>query len=108
MERLACELDRLDAELQSVESMLCDLVVDGRSDASHVEDLQKFDAMLQTLAALAEFAHEVAKESENAPPLPVKRMTASMLLGDLRLRLSGSRGTEAVSSWANSWEAHQD
>jgi hypothetical protein len=57
---------------------------------AQLEELQQFDVMLQTLAALAEFMHRLAREAHDLPPVPLARLTAAIRLGDLRLRLSGS------------------
>ena len=57
---------------------------------SALQQLQRFDVVMQTLSALADFMQSMARETDGESTLPLARMAAAVTLGDLRRRLSGA------------------
>ena len=90
MDRVASELHRLYAQLHQVEAMVCAIGTNASLAGAHLEELQRFDVVMQTLSALADFMQSMARETDGESTLPLARMAAAVTLGDLRRRLSGA------------------
>lgn len=86
---LAEELERARALGLRVEGAICAIAVRSSIDGAVVSELQQLDAVLQHMAALRDFAAEVARGAGAGGAVPTRSALERITLGDVRARLSG-------------------
>ena len=91
---LAGELERARALGLRVESAICALAVIAPMDADVVSELQQFDAILQHIAALRDFAAEIAAHVDASHCVATASALDRVTLGEVRARLAGEEPSD--------------
>lgn len=86
---LADELERARSLGLRVEGAICAIAVRSSIDSAVVSELQQLDAVLQHIAALRDFAAELAKRGAGADGVAVASALDRVTLGEVRARLAG-------------------
>jgi hypothetical protein len=86
---LAGELERARALGLRVESAICALAVRSAIDADVVSELQQFDVILQHIAALRDYATEIALRIDPSHNVAAASALDRITLDDVRTRLAG-------------------
>ena len=86
---LAEELERARSLGLRVEGAICAIAVRSSIDGSVVSELQQLDAVLQHIAALRDFASELARHSIGAGEVATASALERVTLGEVRVRLGG-------------------
>lgn len=86
---LAEELERARSLGLRVEGAICAIAVRSSIDGSVVSELQQLDAVLQHIAALRDFASELARNSIGAGEVATASALERVTLGEVRVRLGG-------------------
>ncbi len=86
---LAEELERARSLGLRVEGAICAIAVRSSIDGSVVGELQQLDAVLQHIAALRDFAAEIAARADGGGAVPTQSAIDRITLGEVRMRLSG-------------------
>lgn len=87
---LAEELERARCLGLRVEGAICAIAIRSSIDASVVSELQQLDAILQHMAALRDFAAELANQSDSTYKVAVASALDRITLGEVRIRLGGT------------------
>jgi|CXWL01.1.fsa_nt_gi hypothetical protein len=87
---LADELERARSLGLRVEGAICAIAVRSSIDGAVVSELQQLDAVLQHIAALRDFAAEIAKRYASAETIALASALERVTLGEVRARLAGS------------------
>ncbi len=87
---LAEELERARSLGLRVEGAICAIAIRSSIDASIVSELQQLDAILQHIAALRDFAAEMANQSDSTCKVVVAAALDRITLGEVRIRLGGT------------------
>lgn len=98
---LAGELERARALGLRVESAICALAVSAPVDANAVSELQQFDAILQHIAALRDFAAEIAVHIDPSHNVAAAPALDRITLDEVRTRLAGD---DASDGSRENWE----
>lgn len=97
---MADELERTRSLGLRVEGAICVAALAASADVSVIEELQQFDLILQRVAALREFALELARRCNPVHEINVESALARITLEDMRSRLAGiGQGEDAVDEW---------
>jgi hypothetical protein len=86
---LAEELERARSLGLRVEGAICAIAVRSSIDGSVVSELQQLDAVLQHIAALRDFASELARQSMGVGEVSTDSALERVTLGEVRVRLGG-------------------
>ncbi len=86
---LAEELERARSLGLRVEGAICAIAVRSSIDGSVVSELQQLDAVLQHIAALRDFASELARQSAGVGEVATASALERVTLGEVRVRLGG-------------------
>ncbi|MEQ1707876.1 MAG: hypothetical protein ABL864_06055 [Terricaulis sp.] len=86
---LAEELERARSLGLRVEGAICAIAVRSSIDGSVVSELQQLDAVLQHIAALRDFASELARQSVGVGEVATASALERVTLGEVRVRLGG-------------------
>lgn len=86
---LAEELERARSLGLRVEGAICAIAVRSSIDGSVVSELQQLDAVLQHIAALRDFASELARQSVGVGEVATAPALERVTLGEVRVRLGG-------------------
>lgn len=88
---LAEELERARSLGLRVEGAICAIAVRSSIDDAVVCELQQLDAVLQHVAALRDFAAELARQGEAIGVVAIASALDRVTLGEVRTRLGGRR-----------------
>lgn len=94
-EAIAEELERARALGLRVEGAICAIAVRSSVDPSVVSELQQLDAALQQVAAIRDFAIELARACDPSVRVPTASALERIRLADVRARLAGSHAETA-------------
>lgn len=87
---LADELERARSLGLRVEGAICAIAVRSSIDGAVVAELQQLDAVLQHIAALRDFAAEIAARNQGDELISTQSALDRISLGEVRGRLSGA------------------
>lgn len=88
---LASELERARSLGLRVEGAICAIAVRSSLTSDVIYELQQLDAMLQHVAALRDFAAELARQVVTNGNVATVEALDRITLGDVRMRLGGAR-----------------
>lgn len=72
-----------------VEGAICAIAIRSSIDGAVVSELQQLDAVLQHIAALRDFATEIAKGADGGGGVATQQALDRVTLGEVRSRLAG-------------------
>lgn len=89
--RLIVELDLISDNAVTLECAVARTLIDTENTDSRmlVTELQRFDLLIQSLAALSGFLRAISPEFKNAPSIPLAGALESLPLGDMAVRIKG-------------------
>ncbi len=87
---LAEELERVRSLGLRVEGAICAIAIRSSIDSSVVSELQQLDAVLQHIAALRDFAAELARKADPSHVVAASTAIDRITLSEVRQRLGGS------------------
>jgi hypothetical protein len=87
---LAEELERARSLGLRVEGAICAIAIRSSIDSAVVSELQQLDAVLQHIAALRDFAAELARNADPSHAVAASTAIDRITLGEVRQRLAGS------------------
>lgn len=87
---LAEELERARVTGLRVEGAICAMAIRSSLDGSVVSELQQLDAVLQHIAALRDFAAELARQGDPTHRVATAAAIDRVTLGEVRVRLGGN------------------
>lgn len=97
---IADELERTRSLGLRVEGAICVAALAASADVSVIEELQQFDLILQRVAALRDFALELARRCDPGHEVNVDSALARITLEDMRSRLAGvGQDDESSEAW---------
>lgn len=94
---ISAEIERVEELARRIERSLCDAASDGEIESRSPAELQELDMVIQSLAAIREFASVTAQASTLSARLDIEPALQLMRLAGMRARLSGSIGEEMES-----------
>jgi hypothetical protein len=99
LDGLASELERSRVVGMRIEGVICSLAVREGLASDVIGELQSYDALLQHIAALRDFAHALAEVAGREHTIPCRHALDQITLADCRARLAGFADDGDHSAW---------
>lgn len=96
---LADELERARTLGLRVEGAICAIAVRAAIDSSVIAELQQLDAVLQHIAALRDFAGEIARGCGHLHSVDIAPALERVTLAEVRMRLASERDIGEGENW---------